>query len=386
MIDEERAALEAVHFNSALTPEDVWSPVTHHVEGLHTNVAMSILRDVQVARKSTGASPIGVALQGERGVGKTHMLRWVRQQVQGADGYFFLIKLTEGTEFWRSAVHGIVDGFDGGQVDQLGPLLRKLAARAGMSPLQQSRIAGTIPVSRDDLDALVAGLRQVDRQVWADCQNTLRALVLFRAMQPDVQEIGYSYLGLDGDVEAAAREAWGFRPGARTRQLVLRDLSRLLALTGPTVIAVDQIDGMLNLRAAAGTTDAATVRKQNALVGEIADGLMELREATRRTLTVVACLPETWEMIAKKAAISASDRFRVTLLQGAMPDAAVAKAIVEQHLGGLYAEVGFTPPYETWPVLPAAFDLPYCAQPHSPEALATGRHPHPDVPRLRRAA
>ena len=357
MTDEERVALEAVQFNSALTPEDVWSPVRHHVEGLHTSVAMSLLRDVEAARRSAGASPIGVALQGERGVGKTHMLRWVRQHVQAEDGYFFLIKLFEGTDFWRSAVHGIIDGFEGGQVDQLGPFLRRLAARADLSPLQQSRIAGTIPVSRDDLDDLVTGLRQIDRQVWADCQNTLRALVLYRAMQPGVQEIGYDYFSLDGDVEDVAREEWGFRPGARTRQLVLRDLSRLLALTGPTVIAVDQIDGMLNLRSA-DTADAATTRKQNALVAEVADGLMELRDATRRTLTVVACLPETWEMIATKSAISAADRFRTRLLQGAMPDAAVAAAIVGQHLGGQYAEVGFVPPYETWPVLPAAFELP----------------------------
>ncbi|GAA1252301.1 DUF87 domain-containing protein [Pseudonocardia aurantiaca] len=357
MTDEERVALEAVQFNSALTPEDVWSPVRHHVEGLHTSVAMSLLRDVEAARRSAGASPIGVALQGERGVGKTHMLRWVRQHVQAQDGYFFLIKLFEGTDFWRSAVHGIIDGFEGGQVDQLGPFLRRLAARADLSPLQQSRIAGTIPVSRADLDDLVTGLRQIDRQVWADCQNTLRALVLYRAMQPGVQEIGYDYFSLDGDVEDVAREEWGFRPGARTRQLVLRDLSRLLALTGPTVIAVDQIDGMLNLRSA-DTADAATTRKQNALVAEVADGLMELRDATRRTLTVVACLPETWEMIATKSAISAADRFRTRLLQGAMPDAAVAAAIVGQHLGGQYAEVGYVPPYDTWPVLLAAFELP----------------------------
>ena len=89
MDDEKRAALEAVQFNSALTPDDIWSPVRNHVEGLHARVASALLRDVQAARRSSGASPIGVALQGERGVGKTHMLRWVRQQVQEQDGYFF---------------------------------------------------------------------------------------------------------------------------------------------------------------------------------------------------------------------------------------------------------------------------------------------------------
>ncbi|OZM82737.1 AAA family ATPase [Pseudonocardia sp. MH-G8] len=355
---DEQAALEAVQFNSALTPDDIWSPVRNHVEGLHTRVASALLRDVQAARRSSGSSPIGVALQGERGVGKTHMLRWVRQQVQDQDGYFFLVKLFDSEDFWSSAVRGIVDGFDGGQVDQLGPLLRRLAVRAGLLAEQQSRIAGMIPVFRKDLDDLLAGLRLVDRQVWADCQNTLRALVLFRAAEPEVQEIGYNYLNLDGDVEDAARAEWGFRPGARPKQVVLRDISRLLGLTGPTVVAVDQIDGMLNLRSGPGPVDAATARRQADAVGRIADGLMELRDAARRTLTVVACLPETWEMIATRAAISAADRFHPALLQGALPDADVARAIVEQHLGGLYGEAGFTPPYPSWPVLPEAFDGP----------------------------
>lgn len=354
MTDEERAALEAVQFNWAVTPDDVWSPVAHHVEGLHERSGRAVMSSVQEARLSSGASPLGIVLQGERGVGKTHMLRWVRQHVQESAGYFFLIKLLEGDEFWRSAVHGIVDGFDAGQVDQLTPLLRRLAELSGMSPLQQLRVGGTIPVTREDLDELVAGLRKADRQIGMDCQNTLRALVLYRAVDQDAQEIGYGYLTLDGDVEDADRAAWGFRRGSRSRQLVLRDLSRLLALTGPTVIAVDQIDPLIT-QSMVGTSTAVQ-EKQGAVVGAIADGLMELREATRRTLSVVACLPASWQMIRTSAAVSAADRFRVETLQGAMPDSAVAAAIVGQHLGGWYADIGFPPPYATWPVAPSAFD------------------------------
>lgn len=351
MTEEERAALEAVQFNWAVAPEDVWSPVPHHVDGLHGEVARSLLRSVP-RRTGSAASPIGVVLQGDRGVGKTHMLRWLRQQVQEDGGYFFLLKLLEGADVWRSAVHGIVDGFYGGQVDQLTPLLQRLAALAGMSPLDRTRVAGTIPVGRDVLDELVAGLRRVDPQIWVDSQNTLRALVLYRADRAEVQEVGYGYLVGDGDVEPAAREHWGFRPGARSRQLVLRDLSRLLALTGPTVLAVDQIDPVLtHVTAALQDRPGATAPA----VGAIADGLMELREATRRTLTVVACLPASWRLLVDGALVSAGDRFRVETLQGAMPGPAIAEAIVAQHLGGLYAEAGFTPPHPTWPVRPGAF-------------------------------
>ncbi len=355
MNDEERTALEAVQFNWALAPEDVWSPVPYHVKGLHERAERTVLGSVQRARTIVGASPIGLVLEGERGVGKTHLLRWVRQQVQDGGGYFFLIKLLEGTEFWRSAVHGIVDGFNGGQTDQLIPLLRGLAELSGISALEQARVVGTIPVSRADLDALIAGLRKADRQVWADCQDTLRALVLHRADDSAAQEIGYGYLTLDGDVEEAAREAWGFRRGARSRQLVLRDLSRLLALTGPTVIAIDQIDPLIT-QSSRTMADRSSEEEHNSVVGEIANGLMELREATRRTLSVVACLPGSWRMIQEHALVSASDRFRTEVLQGAMPDTAVAEAIVAQHLGEWYADVGFIPPYATWPVRPSAFE------------------------------
>ncbi|MEQ3552983.1 ATP-binding protein [Pseudonocardia nematodicida] len=352
MIDEELAALEAVQFNWAVTPEDVWSPVEHHVDGLHERAARALWTAVPKGA-TTRSSPVGVVLQGEKGVGKTHMLRWLRHRTQEIDGYFFLLRLMEGDDFWRNAVHGVLDGFQGGQLDQLSPLLRRLATLAGLAPLEQSRISGTIPVSRDDLDALVAGIRKVDAQVWSDCQDTLRALVLFRADRPEVHEIGNGYLSNDGDVEDGARVAWGFRPGpARSRQLVLRDLSRLLALTGPTVLAVDQIDPFISHSGSALHDGAG----RSETIGTVADGLMELREITRRTLTVVACLPASWAMLTRNAVASAEDRFRVLSLQGVMPNGDVPRAIVGQHLGGLYAEAGFTPPYPTWPVRPEAFD------------------------------
>ncbi|MDL5159271.1 ATP-binding protein [Actinomycetospora termitidis] len=354
MSDDELTVLEEVQFqfNWAITPEDVWSPVEHHVEGLHEQAARMLQRAVP-RTASSNSNPVGIVLQGEKGVGKTHMLRWLRHRTQDQGGYFFLLRLTEGDDFWRNAVHGVLDGFHAGQTDQLTPLLRGLAKLAGMAPLEQQRIAGMIPVARADLDALIAGLRQVDTQVWNDCQDTLRALVLYRSARPEVHEVGNGYLSNDGDVEPPARAEWGFRSVApRSRQLVLRDLSRLLALTGPTVFAVDQIDPFISHATSTVSESAAPSR----VIGMMADGLMDLRENTRRALTVVACLPASWAMLTRNAVTSAEDRFRVLTLEGRMPGADVARAIVGGHLGSLYGEAGFTPPYPTWPVREEAFD------------------------------
>lgn len=67
MRNDERAALAAVQFNWAVTPDDIWSPAEHHVEGLHANVIRTVMASVAAARGSTGASPIGIALEGEKG-------------------------------------------------------------------------------------------------------------------------------------------------------------------------------------------------------------------------------------------------------------------------------------------------------------------------------
>ncbi|MFI7067440.1 ATP-binding protein [Kribbella sp. NPDC050124] len=353
---DDRAALAAVQFNWAVTPDDIWSPIAHHVAGLHANVVQTVMASVGAARRSSGASPIGIALEGEKGVGKTHLLGWVRQQVQDSEGYFFLIKLVSGAAFWPSAVRGIMDGFRAAQGRQLISLLNRLADQAGLGDELRARLCGRQPLTRRDLDDFVAGLKQIDAEVASDCQNTARALVLYLSPDTDVQEIGYSYFELDGDVEDADRQTWGFRRGRRLPQQILGDLSRLLALTGPSVIAVDQLDSLMAQISTARADASHQQENQTRQLNEIADGLMELRELTRRTLSVVACIPTTWNLIKSQAVGTAADRFRVVSMQSLMPTPDIAKDLVGRRLARLYHTAGFVPPYPTWPVLGSAFD------------------------------
>ena len=349
MTEEELLALSQVQLNTAVSPDDVWSPLQHHVPGLHENVANAVLG--RFAQAERGVSPIGVALVGEPGVGKTHMLRRLRQDVQDRGGCFFLVKFMEGNKFWHSALHSVVSGFYAGDGNQLTGVLQRLCAVTGVDDLQRSRICGTIPVSRTDLDAFVEGLLDVDRQVGTICEDTARALVLYRA-RGVAGEAGRSYFALDGGLDEELRGPWGVRRGARPPQEILSDLSRLLALVGPTVIAVDQFDSlMVQSRPVEGGPGEVPI----GLVNQVADGLMELREQTRRTLTVVACVPKTWELIRTRAISTAADRFTVAQMKGTMPGSEVAAQLVGVHLATRYGEIGFTPPYSTWPVRPEAF-------------------------------
>jgi hypothetical protein len=356
MRGEERAALTAVQFNWAVTPDAIWNPVEHHVEDLHSTVVQTVMASVAMARRSTGTSPIGIALEGEKGVGKTHLIGWVRQRVQDSEGYFFLIKLVSGASFWPSAVRGVLEGLRANASEQLIALLTRLADQAGLPAALTSRLIGSGPITRADLDAFVEGLHRIDRDVATEAQNTARALALYLSPDPSVQEIGYSYFELDGAVEDAERQRWGFRRGSRLPQQIIGDLSRLLALTGPSVIAVDQLDSLMAQLSSASMSEDRRISARVQLVNEIADGLMELREFTRRTLTVVACIPSTWELIKTQATGTAADRFRRVPMQSQLPSPKIAIDLVAGRLAGLYSAAGFVPPYPTWPVRGSAFE------------------------------
>jgi hypothetical protein len=354
MNSEQRWALEQVQASWAVSGDDIWSPVSHHVDGLHGRAEKAVLSAVERARSSAAGSPIGFVLQGERGVGKSHLLRWLRQQVQDST-YFFLVKFVEGTEFWRSVVHGVVESLDVGEGAQLGLLLGRLADIAELPAEPRQRVTGVITVTRAALEALVAGVRRAHPQVGAAAQDTLRALVLNRSRDLDLQDIGQGYLFLDGSVPEDAQRVWGFRRGAKPWQQIMRELSWLCAITGPSIVAVDQIDALVSMSNST-QTELGPRADRDVRIGEIADGLMELRETTRRTLAVVACLPGSWQSIQHNSVNSAADRFRVETLQSTMSDAAVARGIVAQYLQ--WTETGYDAPYDTWPVLPAAFSGP----------------------------
>src|SRR5690554_4858761 len=130
MTGDERRALEALRFDWAYVPDDVWRDTSYHVDSLHRDVMRSIVRGVADAAASPDRSPIGVALQGQRGVGKTHLLGLVRAQVQAAGGYFFLVNPHDGEHFWQSVAQSMLDGLlrpTDGPDRQVTAFLRRLA-------------------------------------------------------------------------------------------------------------------------------------------------------------------------------------------------------------------------------------------------------------------
>jgi hypothetical protein len=355
MTDAERRALLALTFNLAPTREDVWQPQAVHVDGLNDKAEQRLLGSFGETKGAVGC-PMGVALLGQQGAGKTHLLQWARERVQREGGYFFVVGLLQGWDFWRNVAHALLDDLgrrnaDG--EDQATVLLRRLALRAGTAASVGEEIIGSRPLTRAGLDRFVNDVRTVDRRVGRECQDALRALVMLSAADQEVQDTGEAYLTSQGEAVAGQFARWGIRSTDKPAQVIVSELSRLLALTGPTLLAIDQIDTLVSQLPAAGERPG---EGRDALLEQIGHGVMGLRETLRRTLVVVACFYRVWQTLVEQASVgSVGDRFHEVRLPP-LDSPGIAADLTAAWLDAKYRGAGFVAPYRTWPVLPEAFE------------------------------
>ncbi|MEV4053154.1 DUF87 domain-containing protein [Amycolatopsis sp. NPDC049688] len=357
---DELKALATLSFDWADTPDHVWRDSPYHVDGLHTDALAALDIGIREAVSSDGPSPIGLVLQGLKGVGKTHLLGLVRRRVHRARGYFFLDDVTAAEAFWENTAEALRRGLarpdDSGE-SQLRKFLLRVCLRAHVDAEVEARIRHGRGLTVDDVEAFVDGVESLDEVVADECGDTARALVLIASKDRSAKYIGEDYLDGDAELTAEARK-WNVYSRPKPSRILVQEITRLLALTGPVVIAVDQLDTLI-ARSVQRTEAIGDSAEEDLLVAQIADGLMGLREVTRKTLTVLACLPSTWEQIRTKAAGTVTDRFRETVALGRITDARVGRALVEKRLGVAYRAMDFTPPHPTWPVAPVAFDEPW---------------------------
>lgn len=376
MTEQLREALAVVRFNSAETPDDVWHASPFHIDGLHTRAEHRLRAGIADARDSIGPSVGGLVLQGEKGVGKTHLLGSVRRMVQQQGGYFFLVEVTSGKAFWDDVADAMRSELrranDEGEL-QLTVLLRQLCLGADVSAEVARAVTGETKLAPEHLGTFLSGLRKVDSRIAVECGDTIRALVLYASEHSD---IGRSYLKGVNDA-GDERRRWGLPAEPNPSRALVRDVSRVLAMTGPCVIAVDQLDTLVNK----GQDEVGEKVTNPELVQEIADisdGLMQLRETTRRTITVVACLIDTWVMLKSIASDTVEDRFTTTPILAAIADPEIGRSLVAKWLGVIYQRNGIVPPHPTWPVAASAF-APANWSNRTPRQLLKRVHSHAEA-------
>ncbi|MFD0657543.1 ATP-binding protein [Thermocatellispora tengchongensis] len=164
MTARELSALAALRFNTVQNPDDVWRPSQFHVDGMHRATLRTLREGFAEARE--GDNPLGVVVQGRRGSGKTHLLGWVREEIQGDHGYFFLVTLLDAKSFWQSVVVALLDGLSRESVDgwsQLKLFLQRLCQQAGVSRTVRRAVIGDGALTREHLDSFVGALRRLDQ-------------------------------------------------------------------------------------------------------------------------------------------------------------------------------------------------------------------------------
>ncbi|MCK9876549.1 DUF87 domain-containing protein [Frankia sp. Ag45/Mut15] len=365
MDSAQRTALDSIQLTWAPVPDDVWRSLSYHVDGLHPGVVQAVEIGLREAADSADASPIGLVLQGQRGSGKTHLLGWLRREAQEQGGYFFLVSLLSTKDIWVSILTSMLDGLARPMADgetQLRVLLRRLSARVGVPPAERRALLGETELTKEKLDLFISAISASDGYVFRTSRDTARALALSASPGTDHQNIADDYFACDEESTPGDRAFWGMRRTTRTAEEIVQELSRLIALTGPSVMAFDQIDVLLSQSnllvdsAAAGSEPShAPSQAQLLLLDSIAGGLMTLRERTRRTLTVVACIPGSWDLIKKKAVDTVRDRFREAPQLKSINRPDLAREIVAQRFKPYFAAADFDPPYPTWPIHPDAF-------------------------------
>jgi uncharacterized protein DUF87 len=362
MTEQESTALAALRLSWVQAPDDVWRRSPFHVDGLHEAVARDVRDGIAEAEESPDANPPGLVLEGRQGAGKTHLLGWVREQVQNRGGYFFLIGLLDGRQFWDGLLVFLLDGLAREMSDgetQLQLLLRRLASRVGAPRADRRAVIGETDLTPEALRTFVRGLSEFDPYVGHECRDTLRALALRASDNEEDQDIADDFFA-GGEETPEAREKWGIRHRSRNAQDIVHQISLLLALTGPAVIAFDQIDTAVAqsaieedlVRMSGSEADARVA----AVTAGLAHGLSDLRDRTRRTLTVVATLSSTWDLIEQKAPASFGPRFRRRPALQGIRQPRIARELIEKRFAPRFETVGFQPPYPTWPIRGEVFE------------------------------
>nr|KOY49319.1 ATPase [Gordonia sp. NB41Y] len=352
MDNDIRRALESIRLDWADTPDDVWGAgASLHVGGLHEQTLDEVMRVYGDAKRSASGSPIGVAVRGPAGSGKTHLLGQVRERVQSDGGYFFLVKLLDGTNFWKSATVAILEDLarpTPTHRSQLVQLIDRLAQDAELDDASRRAVTGDAPLTPKALEALVHGVYSRHPRHRRRSQHILRALVLTASDDFDARDLGEAFLHLDVE-DAQELAEWGIRNAQLGYQEIVQNISRIVAFDGAAVLAVDQIDTLIE----AGKN--ATHGEEKSIVEQLAHDLMSLRDNLSRTATVVSCITAAWQYLESHVMRSAVDRFRQPPALQRPTSADFGRLLLSKRFARGFAEVDFRPLFSTWPVTDTAF-------------------------------
>jgi hypothetical protein len=353
-------ALAAADFVGVRHFASIWDDSPYHVVDLNGGLAEELANALFACAEPQSPSPLGRIVVGQAGAGKTHLMGDLRRTVWERRGWFVLLDLAGVRDFWTTAALNYLDALHkphpSGRTQGQELLARISVLRAAGQP-RNARQFNAVFRADDDriLDLATRTVQALRHDHWDQTQryqNIIRAFVMHQGRNVAAWDEAMNWL------QGVAVEGSRLGPPPAARDVVAA-LSWLMSLTGPTLLAIDQIDPIVTAAHHAldnGDPDTEEQRKARSIVDNLALGLMDLYDVTRRTLTVVTALEESWTALNRHALKSATARFntppaRLTLI----PNAGVAEQVVAVRLAQAYATHDVVPPYPTYPFRAGAF-------------------------------
>ena len=345
-------ALRRVDFDWVRTLDSIWVDA-EPTGGPNEALVPRIVADLHAKAKAPADRVLGRVLVGPSGVGKTHLVGQFRREVWRSGGWFVPLDVLGLTDFWRSAALSFVTALLQAMPDgrrQSDAVLAGVARRFKVETQVEAAFNTPNVDARRIVDLLVMALMKVDPGRALKHQDVFRALCLLRSQ--DLATVGLAHAWLQGyEADPAERTALGFRTPPPAPVELVRGMSWIMALSGPTLVALDQIDGVIDASRLPGADDFDTAPS---LAEVLAAGLLEFHAVCDRSMTLVTCLQDSWERLQARALTPLLQRFAPPTGLVGMNDRAAAAALVADRLAPAYAEAGFVPPSRTWPFSDAA--------------------------------
>lgn len=360
--DSALRAFQEADFNWAVRLQDIWTTAVGDVPDMHRNARQQILAEAaKMKDRPADGNPLGWFLTGSGGTGKTHLLNAVQDQLVARGFGFVLVDMTDVRDFWETVAQGYITSLQNVLTDgrmQYAVLIERFISYLSGDASKTERNVRALAQKKserlkEDLDTVLNALARKHQRETLRYQDTVRALICLNSGDFGIANMGSAWLqGLDID-EGLGREL-NFQKRNHTPREIVRSLSWLMSLTGPTVLAFEQLDPIVHQVARQTTIENAD--EQNTarwIIDQIGNGLGALRDTTTRTMAVVSCIETTYEILTREAFSSNLARFHkpITIRKAT---AGECESLIRARLAPAYAKHGFVPPYPTWPFAPAA--------------------------------
>ena len=356
--------IRSIDFDWTMRLADVWSDDVCDAPELHANIRAEFAQKLESMRASSRReSPLGWIVVGDGGSGKTHLLGTFRREAARRKCAFVLVDMTDVRNFWETVLQGYLDSLQQAYDDEISQsqlILRNIIDLLGSNkPVAQVVSKMAKGKSQDLQDVIAKVLDELNIRYQKETlkyQNIVRALICLNSKDFSIANIGTTWL--QGQTLADEdKRVLGFTVAREQPKNIVEALSWFMSLSGPTVLAFDQLDPIIAQLHYRNQGDQSSEEQATAkaIIVEIGGGLSSLRDLTSKTLTIVCCVESTVDTLKDTILKTFIDRFEERWRLVVQKNQTAARSLVQRRLEIAFKKDGVIPKYPTYPFKEEAF-------------------------------